>query len=92
MRRILLVAAFLVVQWVAWATLPDPAWISGLYGEADFDDLTTALVATVAVLESEPAPTSRVIQNVVALVATADEGARDSLAAPSSDTRSPPLS
>ena len=73
--------------------MPDPTWISGLYGEADFDDLTTALVATVAVVESEPAPTSRVIQNVVvAVVATTDEGARDSLAAPSSDTLSPPLS
>lgn len=89
---LLFVITFVVVRCVAWATMPDPTWISGMYGEADFDDQTTALLAIAGAFESHPAPKSSVIRNVVALVATPDEGALDRLPAPSSESRSPPKS
>jgi hypothetical protein len=83
--------AFLLAQSVALATLPDPTWTSGIFAAGDFDDLTSALVATLAVVDAAPAPGSRIAPRSTPLIPVPAAGPPVRLVAPAADPRGPPL-
>jgi len=41
----ILIALVIALAPIAWASPPDPTWISGVYDDADFDDVVTYLTS-----------------------------------------------
>ena len=83
--------AFLLAQSVALATLPDPTWTSGIFAAGDFDDLTCALVATLAVVDAAPAPASRVTPRSTPLAPVLAAPSPAPLVVSAADPRGPPV-
>ena len=96
MRRLMLVAllatAPAVLPGLAYATLPDPSWIRGIYDDADYDDVVTLVtsvagdVPVVIVADSPP------IRSLVATLPPLVERVTIALAASPSRPRAPPAS
>jgi hypothetical protein len=89
----LLVGLTVVLTPIAWSSPPDPTWISGMYDDADFDDVVTYLTS----LGTAPIPSLPVRALVPALAfvpaePTPDEGLGVSTPRSSHSPRAPPLS
>jgi hypothetical protein len=89
----LLLGLTVVLTPMAWASPPDPTWISGMYDDADFDDVVTLLtsVGTTPI----PALPVRELPPVLAFVpaeSAADEKLGVSSPLSSHSPRAPPLS
>src|SRR5262249_48031686 len=54
---------------LAHATPPDPTWISGMYDDADYDDVILLATWTASTLPDSPAPTTELPPVVVDLLA-----------------------
>jgi hypothetical protein len=89
----LLVGLTVVLTPIAWASPVDPSWISGMYDDADFDDVVTYLTS----LGTAPIPalTVRELLPVLAFVpaeSAPDERLGVSTPLSSHAPRAPPLS
>jgi hypothetical protein len=89
----LLVGLMVVLTPMAWASPVDPSWISGMYDDADFDDVVTYLTS----LGTAPIPTLPVRELLPVLALVPAESAPDErVGVPtplsSHSPRAPPLS
>jgi len=89
----LLVGLTVLLAPIAWASPPDPTWISGMYDDADFDDVVTYLTS----LGTAPIPALPVRELVPALAFVPAESAPDerlgvSTPLSSHSSRAPPFS
>jgi hypothetical protein len=87
----LLVAGVLMsLAVLAYASPPDPDWISGLWDNGDYDDIVLFVMSGVGITATHAIEDGRPFVVVSALVSTVDEtrlAARPRLASP---TRAPP--
>jgi hypothetical protein len=88
----LLVGLTVLLAPIAWASPPDPTWISGMYDDADFDEVVTYLTS----LGTAPIPALPVRELVPALAFVPAEPAPDERRGVSSplssqSPRAPPL-
>ncbi len=51
----LLIGVMMVLAPMAWASPVDPSWIKGIYDDADFDDVVTALTTGNVAVPTLPA-------------------------------------
>ncbi len=49
--RLAVIVALLTLTPVAYASPPDPSWISGLYDNADYDDVVILIAEHIGVIE-----------------------------------------
>lgn len=75
---------------LAYASPPDPAWISGLYDDADYDDVV--VVATSIKAPEEPAPLLVIapVTILLAVLCVTEAASSLSVALLASQTRAPP--
>src|SRR5437016_13275184 len=86
-----LVAAVLALAPAAHASPPDQSWISGLYDNADFDDVVLLITSGPGAIQPGPGWSLRSVASVVGLVTPMDTEPRP-LRPPSSPlSRAPPL-
>jgi hypothetical protein len=89
----LLVGLTVMLTPIAWASPVDPSWISGMYDDADFDDVVTYLTS----LGTAPIPSLPVRELLPVLTFVPAESAPDerlgvSTPLSSHSPRAPPLS
>jgi hypothetical protein len=62
---LVLLSSLLLLTTLAYASPPDPSWISGLYDDADFDSIIGLITSDAGVVEalgvSGPGPTAVVV-------------------------------
>src|SRR6266436_3059782 len=63
-----LAAAILALAAAAQASPPDQSWISGLYDNADFDDVVLLITSNLAAVDPSVVSSSRLVATVVSLV------------------------
>jgi hypothetical protein len=88
---LVLLSSLLLLTTLAYASPPDPSWISGLYDDADFDSIIGLITSDAGVVEalgvSGPGPTA-----VVVIIVGSDQEPLPG-PSPSSDAiRAPPAS
>jgi hypothetical protein len=88
---LVLLSSLLLLATLAYASPPDPSWISGLYDDADFDSIIGLITSDAGVVEalgvSGPGPTA-----VVVIIVGSDQEPLPG-PSPSSDAiRAPPAS
>ena len=87
---LLVVGAMLSLGVLAYASPPDPDWISGLWDNGDYDDIILLLTSGVGITDSHAFESGRPLVVVSELVTTVEAlplAARPPLSAP---TRAPP--
>ena len=87
---LLVAGAMLSLGVLAYASPPDPDWISGLWDNGDYDDIILLVTSGVGITDSHAIEHGRPIVFVSELVSTIDDAphaARPGLAA---STRAPP--
>ena len=66
---LVLLSSLLLLTTLAYASPPDPSWISGLYDDADFDSIIGLITSDAGVVEalgvSGPGPTAVVVTIIV---------------------------
>jgi len=89
---LVLLSSLLLLATLAYASPPDPSWISGLYDDADFDSIIGLITSDAGVVEplgvSGTGPTAAVVTTIVS-------SDRESLPSPPSSfdaIRAPPAS
>src|SRR5262245_12693042 len=86
----LVVGAMMSLAVLAYASPPDPDWISGLWDNGDYDDIILLVTSGVGVADSHAIEDGRPFVIVVALAATDDGDRIPARPRPSSPTRAPP--
>jgi len=91
-RSVLLVvaSAMFLLGVLAYASPPDPDWISGLWDNGDYDDIILLVTSGVGITDSHAIENGRplvVVSELLAIVDDAPLAARPRLSAP---TRAPP--
>jgi len=87
---LLVVGAMLSLGVLAYASPPDPDWISGLWDNGDYDDIILLVTSGVGITDSHAIEDGRPLLFVGALVSTVDENRFAARPRPSSPTRAPP--
>jgi hypothetical protein len=75
---------------LAQATPPDQTWISGIYDNADYDDVVLSITSAVGVVESRMDCETGPVQPVVAVLPQIDERPLLAPGLSSNPTRAPP--
>jgi hypothetical protein len=86
----LVVGALAILAPLAQATPPDQTWISGLYDNADQDDVVLSITSAVGVVESRMDRETGPVRSVVTLAPLIDERPLSSSELSSTPTRAPP--
>jgi len=86
-----LVVALLTLAPVAHASPPDQSWISGLYDNADFDDVVLFIVGVLGVVQPSTVSSLRPVAAAVGLVTPIDSEARQPSPQSCDLSRAPPL-
>ncbi len=76
---------------LAYASPPDPAWISGLYDDADYDDVVVVATSMKAPEEPAPLPVIAPITMLLAVLCVTEAPGTPSPALPAFQTRAPPI-
>jgi len=76
---------------MAWASPPDPTWVTGLYDNADFDEVVTYLTSGLLALPTIPAVIMATSLTYVSTIGASTEGAEVSPFRSPSIPRAPPL-
>jgi len=76
---------------MAWASPPDPTWVTGLYDNADFDEVVTYLTSGLLALPTIPAVIMATSLTYVSTIGASTEGAEASPFRSPSIPRAPPL-
>ncbi len=69
---LLLIAALLALTPAAYASPPDQTWISGLYDDADYDDVVLFITSGLGGIQPTLVWAPRVVAPVIGLVPPAD--------------------
>lgn len=85
---VILVGSVVALPMLGSASLPDPAWIPGVYDAADYDDIALAVTFAESVLDGAALPVVRLLI-VVTLLALATTSVPRGAATPR-QARSPP--
>jgi len=88
---LLLTAAILALAPVAHASLPDQSWISGLYDNADFDDVVLLITSNLGAIELGILWSLRPMARVVGFVTPMESAHQASCPLSSALGRAPPL-
>jgi len=76
---------------MAWASPPDPTWVTGLYDNADFDEVVTYLTSGLVALPTIPAVIMATSLTYVSTIGASTEGPEVSPFRSPSIPRAPPL-
>ena len=89
---VVLVASLAVLATLAYASPPDPSWISGIYDDADFDNIIGLITSDAGVIELFGARGIGPAEVVIATVVCSDQ--EPAVCPPSSSNaiRAPPTS
>lgn len=88
--RLVVLAAFLALPALAWASRPDAVWIGGVYDDADADDVVLAVSSAVGTLV--PVATVAVpVRSTAPLLLPSPGGPARPPAVPAGPPRAPPL-
>jgi len=88
----LLLSAVTMLAPLAYATPPDPAWISGFWDDGDHDDVILLITSDISAVEPHVAPGGDPVRAVITGVPRTDEQHASSHARSSPTTRAPPAS
>ncbi len=86
-----LVAAILALAPAAHASPPDQTWITGLYDNADFDDVILFITSSLGAVQPSLVWSRRIVALVVGFVSPADTAAPVLSSSSSGPSRAPPL-
>ncbi len=89
---VVLVASLAVLATLAYASPPDPSWISGLYDDADFDNIIGLITSGAGVIEPFGAGVSGPAEIVIASVVCSDQDPTLCPLSSSDAIRAPPTS
>ena len=87
---LLAVSAIVVLAPLAQATPPDQTWISGLYDNADYDDVVLSITSAVGIVDSCVDRETGPVRPVGAIITLIDERPFLSTELSSNPTRAPP--
>ena len=87
-----LLSSLLLLAPLAYASPPDPSWISGFYDDADFDNIIGLITVGSGVIELFGAGGSGPVEVVIATVVCSDQEPALSPSASSDAIRAPPAS
>lgn len=87
---LLLIAVVAALVPLAQASPPDQTWISGIYDNADYDDVILLITSRVSTVESGVVWLLRPVSMVVSLVVQHDGQFTPLLPLPSNPSRAPP--
>lgn len=76
---------------LAYASPPDPVWVSGLYDDADYDDVVVAATSIKAPEEATPLPVIAPVTMVLAVLCLTEAPGSLSPALSVYQTRAPPI-
>ncbi len=76
---------------LAYASPPDPAWISGLYDDADYDDVVVVATSIKAPEEPAPLPVIAPVTILLAVLCVTEAASSLSVALLAFQTRAPPI-
>ncbi len=77
---------------LAYASPPDPVWISGLYDDADYDDVVEMVATSIKAPEgATPLPVIALVTIVLAVLCLTEAPAALSPALRACQTRAPPI-
>jgi hypothetical protein len=88
--RLVLVGVLALLATFAYASPPDPTWISGLWDDGDHDDVVIRITASAGVVEPFPLDHASSILPVIALLYHTDERSPSSDAPSVIHARAPP--
>jgi len=87
---LLLVVAMMSLAVLAYASPPDPDWISGLWDNGDYDDIILLVTSGVGIVDSHASEAGRPFVSVCARATAEDDDRLDVRPPLSSSTRAPP--
>jgi len=87
---LVLVVAMMSLAVLAYASPPDPDWISGLWDNGDYDDIILLVTSGVGIVDSHAIEARRPFVSVCALATAEDDDRLDVRLPLSSPTRAPP--
>jgi hypothetical protein len=77
---------------LAYASPPDPAWVSGFYDDADYDDVVVVVTTSIkAPEEATPLPVIASVTILLAFLCPTEAPGALSPALPAFQTRAPPI-
>jgi hypothetical protein len=88
--RVVLVGMLALLTSLAYASPPDPSWISGLWDDGDHDDVVIRVIASAGVVEPFPLDDACSMQLVTALLYHMDESSTSKDASSVIHARAPP--
>lgn len=89
---LILGGSLLALTPLAYASLPDPCWVKGVFDDADFDDVVVSITSGVSIVDSQALWDVKPLQVVVASAAQNDEEPPPAQALSSGHIRAPPAS
>ena len=87
---LLIVGTMLSLGVLAYASPPDPDWISGLWDNGDYDDIILLVTTGVGITDWHTVTAGRPLVVVSELVTAVDNAPRDTHPRLSAPTRAPP--
>ena len=87
-----LLSSLLLLATLAYASPPDPSWISGLYDDADFDSIIGLITSDASFVEPFHAHGSGPAEVVIITVVCSDQGLVPGPSSSSDAIRAPPTS
>ena len=87
---LLVVGAMLALGVLAYASPPDPDWISGLWDNGDYDDIILLVTSGVGITDSHSFESGSPLIVVIELVTTVDDARLAACPRLSAPTRAPP--
>jgi hypothetical protein len=87
---LLIVGTMLSLGVLAYASPPDPDWISGLWDNGDYDNIILLVTSGVGITDSHSLETGRPLVVVSELVSTVDDAPAAARPRQSASTRAPP--
>jgi len=88
---LVLLSALTALAPLAYATLPDPTWIAGLWDDNDYDDVIVRITSDVGAIDLHLVRSGSPVRTVVTTVLHTDEGPACSRSGSSPPTRAPPV-
>ncbi len=89
---LVLVALLLTLTTMAYASPPDPSWISGLYDDADFDDVVDYITSASGLVHTLATPDLRAVSILIAPLVDLVEDVVPLVPLAPSHPRAPPVS
>jgi len=89
---LLLLACHIALTPLAHASPPDPTWISGIYDDADYDDVVCLVTSGDGTIETVDLTNAHPLRPVAGWVSALESGWAPGLSGFSSHSRAPPAS